>query len=123
MRKSVFAIFVPLFVYSCASNTEIAGNSGASSDWRAIFAEHINDDVRNGYFTLQEGKEIMEQYKIFDKNRELIESKYKNKIVAVANGNIYSGDSFEDIEVLIPKGHRYYFEMPHAEGPQAELAH
>ncbi len=62
----------------------------------ASFEERLLYDLEQGWITVDELKEILKQRDIFNQQQRTIEKKYDGKVVAVADGQLFVGDTVHE---------------------------
>ena len=81
----------------------------------------LRDEVGAGYLTRAQADEVLAQREKFEERRSEIEAKYPGKVVAVANGTVYAGDTLAEALDQVPDGPLSYVEeIPAQSQPQPE---
>ena len=59
--------------------------------------ERLLYDLEQGWITAKELKEILQQRNIFNRRRKTIEQKYLSKVVAIADGKLFAGNTVHEV--------------------------
>ena len=54
-------------------------------------------DFEQGWITAEELKEVLKQRTIFNRRRRTIEKKYHGKVVAIADGKLFVGNTVHEV--------------------------
>lgn len=94
-----------MYCFGCTCGGVRNSNSTDISSYEEI----LDMDVKNGLLTKQEKEEILELRIEFERRRPYIEAHFPGSWVAISCGNLFIGDSLEEIEGRVPS--RYYAEQ------------
>jgi len=85
--------------------------------------ETLRHDVEAGHMTKAQADEVLAQREEFEKKRAEILAKYPGKVVAVANGTVYVGDTLAEALDQVPQGRLSYCEeIPVPSQPPAKAS-
>jgi predicted phosphoribosyltransferase len=59
--------------------------------------ERLLYDLEQGWITAEELKEVLKQRAAFNRRRKTIEKKYHGKVVAVADGKLFVGNTVHEV--------------------------
>jgi hypothetical protein len=59
--------------------------------------ERLLYDLEQGWVTAEEVKEVLKQRALFNRRRKTIEKKYYGKVVAMAGGKLFVGDTVQEV--------------------------
>jgi hypothetical protein len=73
--------------------------------------ETLRHEVEAGRMTKAQAEEVLAQREEFEERRPEIEARYPGKVVAVANGAVYVGDTLTEAQDQVPEGRLSYVEQ------------
>ncbi len=79
--------------------------------------ETLRHDIEGGHMTKAQADEVLAQREEFEKRRAEIAARYPGKVVAVANGTVYVGDTLAEALDQVPRGRLSYSEEIPVPGP------
>jgi hypothetical protein len=59
--------------------------------------ERLLYDLKHGWITAEEIKEVLKQREVFNQQRQTIESKHYGKVVAIADGKLFVGNTVHEV--------------------------
>ena len=59
--------------------------------------ERLLYDLEQGWVTAEEVKEVLKQRDLFNRRRKTIEKKYYGKVVAMAGGKLFVGNTIQEV--------------------------
>lgn len=61
------------------------------------FEERLLFDLEQGWMTAEEVQGILRQRDIFNQRRKTLEKKYRGKVVGMAGGRVFVGDTVQEV--------------------------